>query len=111
MSTRGGNSKKTGQKYQNVKKYRNNMHDTSDRTKKINSLTIGGVCVRCKDIIDWKIAYKKYKPLKTPKKWFVVKNCRKDKRKKEVSCNLPCLLIVIINCVLDRYLLYIFYII
>ncbi|KAK3704376.1 hypothetical protein RRG08_012440 [Elysia crispata] len=32
----------------------------------IKSLTPEGICQRCKDIIDWKIKYKKYKPLTQP---------------------------------------------
>ncbi|GFO36886.1 hypothetical protein PoB_006339100 [Plakobranchus ocellatus] len=32
----------------------------------IKNLTIEGICQRCKDIIDWKIKYKKYKPLTQP---------------------------------------------
>ncbi|KAF0290728.1 uncharacterized protein FJT64_011114 [Amphibalanus amphitrite] len=43
------------------------MHDTSRRTKLLNNMEVHGVCQRCKDIIDWKIKYKKYKPLTAPK--------------------------------------------
>ncbi|XP_014674431.1 PREDICTED: uncharacterized protein C9orf85 homolog, partial [Priapulus caudatus] len=36
--------------------------------KTINSLEIGGLCGRCRDVVAWKIKYKKYKPLTAPKK-------------------------------------------
>lgn len=67
MSTQKGNSSRTRpQKHQNKFKFKNNLHDTSHTTKFINSLEIENVCSRCKGIIDWKIKYKKYKPLKAP---------------------------------------------
>ena len=69
MSTRKGDNKKKGQKYQNVTAFKNNLHDTSKVTKTINSLVVQGVCERCRDIIEWKKKYKKYKPLTAPKKW------------------------------------------
>ena len=72
MSSRKGNNKKQGQRHQNKTAYRNDLHDTSKRTKLTNSLVVGGVCSRCKEVIDWKIKYKKYKPLRDPKKWYVI---------------------------------------
>ncbi|KAK6625271.1 hypothetical protein RUM43_005565 [Polyplax serrata] len=67
MSTQKGNTNRTRpQKYQNTTKFKNNLHDTSHNTKFINSLAIDNVCARCKNIIEWKIKYKKYKPLKSP---------------------------------------------
>ncbi|XP_013389338.1 uncharacterized protein C9orf85 homolog [Lingula anatina] len=69
MSSQRGNVRKTGPpKHQNKKAFKNSLHDTSKKTKEINSLEVTGVCARCKDIIDWKIKYKKYKPLTVPKK-------------------------------------------
>lgn len=56
------------QKYQNKTVFKNDLHDTSNKTKFINSLDINGVCKRCKDILEWKIKFKKYKPLSAPKK-------------------------------------------
>ena len=68
MSSQKGNSKRTrAQKHKNVSVFNNSMHDTSRRTKLLNSMEVHGVCQRCKDIIDWKIKYKKYKPLTAPK--------------------------------------------
>jgi hypothetical protein len=70
MSTQKGNVRKTGsQKYQNKSAFKNSLHDTTPRVKLMNSVVLGRVCKRCKDIIDWKIKYKKYKPLTVPKKW------------------------------------------
>lgn len=54
------------QKHQNSTTFKNNMHDTSQRTQQLNRLEIHGVCPRCRDIIQWKIKYKKYKPLSAP---------------------------------------------
>lgn len=69
MSTsRGSQARKRPQKYQNRTVFKNDLHDTSHKTKLINSLEITGVCKRCKDIIEWKIKYKKYKPLLAPRK-------------------------------------------
>lgn len=69
MSTARGNSNRNRpQKHQNRTVFKNDLHDTSHRTKLINSLQINGVCQRCKDILDWKIKYKKYKPLTAPRK-------------------------------------------
>ncbi|XP_013195419.2 uncharacterized protein C9orf85 homolog [Amyelois transitella] len=67
-NSRGNISRKRPQKHQNKTVFKNDLHDTSHKTKFINSLEITGVCKRCKDIIDWKIKYKKYKPLTAPRK-------------------------------------------
>ncbi|XP_033108795.1 uncharacterized protein C9orf85 homolog [Anneissia japonica] len=69
MSTQKGNTKKSGgPKYKNSSAFRNDVHDTSWKTKQINSMEITGLCSRCSDVIAWKIKYKKYKPLTQPKK-------------------------------------------
>ncbi|CAH0405957.1 unnamed protein product [Chilo suppressalis] len=69
MSTsRGNSSRKRPQKYQNKTAFKNDLHDSSHKTKLLNSLEISGVCNRCKDIIGWKIKYKKYKALTAPRK-------------------------------------------
>ncbi|XP_052282575.1 uncharacterized protein C9orf85 homolog [Dreissena polymorpha] len=68
MSTQKGNTKKTGPpKYQNRHGFKNVYHDTSKQTQKIVNTEVAGVCKRCKDVIDWKIKYKKYKPLSQAK--------------------------------------------
>lgn len=69
MSSQKGNSSRSRpQKHQNRTAFKNNLHDTSHRTKFINSIQVSDVCSRCKEIIEWKIKYKKYKPLTQPKK-------------------------------------------
>lgn len=56
------------QKHQNRTAFKNNLHDTSTKTKFLNSMDVSGVCQKCKNIIEWKIKYKKYKSLTAPKK-------------------------------------------
>ncbi|KAJ9584600.1 hypothetical protein L9F63_021070, partial [Diploptera punctata] len=61
-----GNIKRTRpQKHQNTTAFKNNLHDTSHKTKQLNRIEISNVCLKCKNILDWKIKYKKYKSLKT----------------------------------------------
>lgn len=73
MSSQKGNVRKCRpQKYQNKSAFKNVYHDTSKRTKEIVNTVVAGVCARCKDIIDWKIKYKKYKPLTQPKTWYIL---------------------------------------
>ncbi|BFZ01108.1 hypothetical protein BsWGS_04147 [Bradybaena similaris] len=67
MSSQRGNVSRTRtQKYKNNKAFKNDLHDTSHTIKMINSLNHEGLCQRCKEIIEWKIKYKKYKPLSQP---------------------------------------------
>lgn len=69
MSTQRGSDRRTRpQKHKNKTTFKNNLHDTSHHTKFINSIQVSDVCVRCKEIIEWKIKYKKYKPLTQPRK-------------------------------------------
>lgn len=69
MSTQKGNTSRTRpQKHHNKTAFKNNLHDTSHQTKLINSIQVSDVCAHCKEIIEWKIKYKKYKPLSQPKK-------------------------------------------
>ncbi|RIA97712.1 hypothetical protein C1645_751815 [Glomus cerebriforme] len=58
--------KKNGQKHQNTFAFQPNKN--SKKTKFINSLPINGLCHRCKEILEWRKKYKKYKPLTTPKR-------------------------------------------
>lgn len=67
-SQKGNNSRCRPQKHKNKSAFKNTLHDTSHRTKFINSIEVSEVCQRCKEIIEWKIRYKKYKPLTQPKK-------------------------------------------
>ncbi|CAB4374256.1 hypothetical protein RhiirA5_493204 [Rhizophagus irregularis] len=67
MSKISTNSKKkSGQKHQNTFSFQSNKN--SKKTKYINSLPINGLCHKCKEIIEWRKKYKKYKPLTTLKR-------------------------------------------
>lgn len=66
-SQRGNVARSRPQKHQNRKVFKNDLHDTNIRTKRINQIQIINVCDRCKAILEWKIKYKKYKLLKAPK--------------------------------------------
>lgn len=37
--------------------------------KKINAKLHDGVCQHCKEVLEWRVKYSKYKPLSKPKKW------------------------------------------
>ncbi|XP_055912016.1 uncharacterized protein C9orf85 homolog [Eupeodes corollae] len=68
MSSQKGNAVRTRtQKYKNRHVFKNDLHDKTPQQKLINSLHISEVCQRCKHVIEWKIKYKKYKPLTQPK--------------------------------------------
>lgn len=55
------------QKYKNRTSFRNDLHDKTPKMKFINSIQISEVCQHCKAQLEWKIKYKKYKPLSQPK--------------------------------------------
>lgn len=65
---RGNINRSRAQKHQNHTAFKNSLHDKSQRTKLINSIEVVNVCERCKNIIEWKIKYKKFKMLKAPAK-------------------------------------------
>jgi hypothetical protein len=67
MSSERGNVKRTRpQKHQNSTKFKNDLHDKSDKTKYLNQVEIKDLCPKCKAIIEWKIKYKKYKLMSGP---------------------------------------------
>ncbi len=66
MSTQKGNIKKIGQKHQNSFSFKHNKN--SLLTRKIQETPLDYLCKRCLDILEWKIKYRKYKPLSTPSK-------------------------------------------
>ncbi|KAH0628269.1 hypothetical protein JD844_009178 [Phrynosoma platyrhinos] len=37
---------------------------------KINAKVHEGLCQRCKEVLEWRVKFNKYKPLTQPKKWF-----------------------------------------
>ncbi|XP_054016572.1 uncharacterized protein C9orf85 homolog [Hylaeus anthracinus] len=69
MSTQKGNTNRSRpQKYKNRTVFKNDLHDKTYNEKVVNKVEFENVCERCKEIIQWKIKYKKYKPLKAPSK-------------------------------------------
>ncbi len=72
MSSQRGNLKKQAQKHQNKKAFKNDLHDKSQKIKLIKSITITQCCKKCTEVLEWKIRYKKYKPLTVAKKWYAL---------------------------------------
>nr|CAD7399770.1 unnamed protein product [Timema cristinae] len=69
MSLQKGNLVRTRpQKHKNHTAFKNDLHDKTPKMKFVNSIEVSSVCPKCKKIIEWKIKYKKFKPLKTAKK-------------------------------------------
>ncbi|KAM5194841.1 uncharacterized protein C9orf85 homolog [Mantella aurantiaca] len=69
MSSQRGNVQRCRpQKHKNVAVYKNDKYDSSSRTKMINSKLHDGVCQHCKDVLEWRVKFSKYKPLSQPKK-------------------------------------------
>lgn len=67
MSLRKGDNSKRGQKYHNSRAFKPGLHGESRRVKLAAALPLAGVCARCKEKIEWKRKYDKYKPLTAPK--------------------------------------------
>ncbi|XP_023934354.1 uncharacterized protein C9orf85 homolog [Bicyclus anynana] len=97
--SRGNINRNRPQKHQNRTVFKNNLHDTSKKTKILNNLEVTGVCERCKEIIEWKIKYKKYKTLTAPRKCVgceqksvkyayhvLCSNCASEKKKCAKCC-------------------------
>ncbi|XP_069137093.1 uncharacterized protein C9orf85 homolog [Argopecten irradians] len=68
MSSQRGNTKKGAQKYKNKTAFKNDLHDRTPKMQLIKKVQVTGACQRCKDVIEWKIKYRKFKPLTVPKK-------------------------------------------
>ena len=68
---RGSTGRTRKQKYQNTTTFKTNLYDTSKQTKDINAIEHKGLCEHCKGVLEWKVHFRKYKPLTQPKKWFV----------------------------------------
>ncbi|KAM9447148.1 uncharacterized protein C9orf85 homolog [Clarias gariepinus] len=69
MSTqKGAVSRTRGQKYQNATAFKNDKYGATPQVKKANAKVHEGVCQRCKDILEWKVKYSKYKSLTQPRK-------------------------------------------
>ncbi len=61
MSTRGGDNSKKAQKYQNSFAFKHNKN--SLLTRKIKETPLDHLCKRCLEKLEWRINYRKYKPL------------------------------------------------
>jgi hypothetical protein len=72
MSMRSGEPSKKGQKYQNSFKFKHNKN--SMLTRKIAETPLDNVCKRCLEKLEWKINYRKYKPLTVPCKCNICEN-------------------------------------
>ncbi|XP_074136807.1 uncharacterized protein C9orf85 homolog isoform X3 [Sminthopsis crassicaudata] len=71
MSSQKGNVTRTRpQRHQNAFSFKNDKFDTSIQTKRINAKLHDGVCHHCKEVLEWRVKYSKYKPLSKPKKCF-----------------------------------------
>ncbi|KAM9167716.1 uncharacterized protein C9orf85 homolog [Mergus octosetaceus] len=69
MSSQRGNAvRRRPQRHQNTWAFSNRRHDASSRRKKINAKLHDGVCQHCKDILEWRVKFNKYKLLSKPKK-------------------------------------------
>ena len=66
MSLRSGNNIKKGQKHQNTYAFHHNKGSLISR--KIQSSPLDLLCEKCLSIMEWKIKYNKYHPLKNPGK-------------------------------------------
>lgn len=66
MSSCSGGRAREGQKYQNAVAFHHNKN--SKKTKKILSFPIDGVCDRCRQILEWRKKFRKYKPLTVPRR-------------------------------------------
>nr|XP_056704830.1 uncharacterized protein C9orf85 homolog [Euleptes europaea] len=69
MSSQRGNVARTrSQRHQNAEVFRNDKHDTSAQRKKLNAKQHEGLCQHCKEVLEWRVKFNKYKPLTKPKK-------------------------------------------
>ncbi|XP_045436076.1 uncharacterized protein C9orf85 homolog isoform X2 [Pipistrellus kuhlii] len=73
-SQRGNVARSRPQRHQNMFSFKNDKFDKTVQTKKINAKVHDGVCQRCKEVLEWRVKYSKYKPLSKPKKCEDVKH-------------------------------------
>ncbi|XP_077378343.1 uncharacterized protein C9orf85 homolog [Festucalex cinctus] len=67
-SQKSNTSRSRPQKYQNTTAFKNDKYGASVQVKKANSKIHDGLCQRCKDVLDWRVKYNKYKSLTQPRK-------------------------------------------
>uniref|UniRef100_A0A3Q3VY76 Uncharacterized protein n=1 Tax=Mola mola TaxID=94237 RepID=A0A3Q3VY76_MOLML len=69
MSSQKGNvSRSRGQRHQNTVAFKNDKYGATVQMKKAKSMTHDGLCQHCKDVLEWKVKYSKYKSLTQPRK-------------------------------------------
>eukprot|EP00090_Calanus_glacialis_P002520 TRINITY_DN11895_c0_g1_i1.p1 TRINITY_DN11895_c0_g1~~TRINITY_DN11895_c0_g1_i1.p1 ORF type:complete len:206 (-),score=68.58 TRINITY_DN11895_c0_g1_i1:50-667(-) len=70
MSTRPGNhvKKKPGQKHQNSHAFKFDKYRTDPKAVMLKNMQVNNCCLKCTDVLEWKIKYGKYKPLTAPGK-------------------------------------------
>lgn len=69
MSSQKGNvSRSRAQKHQNTTAFKNDKFGATPQVKKAKSKVHDGLCQHCKDVLEWKVKYNKYKPLTQPRK-------------------------------------------
>ncbi|XP_034025893.1 uncharacterized protein C9orf85 homolog [Thalassophryne amazonica] len=69
MSSEKGNvSRSRAQKYKNTTAFKNDKYGATAQVKRAKSKIHDGLCQHCKDVLDWKVKYNKYKPLTQPRK-------------------------------------------
>ncbi|XP_015672186.1 uncharacterized protein C9orf85 homolog [Protobothrops mucrosquamatus] len=69
MSSQRGNVSRTrAQRHRNAQAFRNDKYDSSAQRKKINAKLHEGLCQHCKEVLEWRIKFNKYKPLTQAKK-------------------------------------------
>uniref|UniRef100_A0A8C6V076 Chromosome 9 open reading frame 85 n=1 Tax=Neogobius melanostomus TaxID=47308 RepID=A0A8C6V076_9GOBI len=94
--SKGNISRSRGQKHQNAIAYKNDKYGATVQVKKAKSKVHDGLCQRCKDVLEWKVKYNKYKTLTQPRK--CVKCTQKNiKDAYHVVCK-PCSLQLEICC-------------
>ncbi|XP_046551526.1 uncharacterized protein C9orf85 homolog [Haliotis rubra] len=89
MSSQKGNvNRSRKQKHQNTSVFRNDMYNKSKKVASLNETKLPGLCQHCREKIEWKIKYAKYKPLTVPKK--CIKCSEKTVKKAYYNICLPC---------------------
>ncbi|XP_051959368.1 uncharacterized protein C9orf85 homolog [Xyrauchen texanus] len=69
MSSQKGNvARSRGPKHQNASAFRNDKYGASVQVKKAKAMVHDGLCQHCKDVLEWKVKYNKYKPITQPRK-------------------------------------------
>ncbi|KAM3867574.1 uncharacterized protein C9orf85 homolog [Diretmus argenteus] len=69
MSSQKGNaSRSRAQKHQNAVAFKNDKYGATVQVQKAKSKIHDGLCQRCKDVLEWKVKYNKYKSLTQPRK-------------------------------------------